>query len=271
MTLRLSGLHLYPVKSCSGLSPSEWAVERFGLRHDRRWMVVTPDGRALTQRELPFLALVRPTIAAPGLLLEAPGQPPHQTPLEPVGGRRRLVQVWGDRVEAWLPDPAADRWFTRYLGQEVCLAYFPEGALRPVDPDYAREGVVTAFADGFPFLLATTASLQDLNGRLREPLPMNRFRPNLVVSGSLPFAEDLWRRIRVGSLEFDVAKPCARCVITTTDQETAERGVEPLRTLATYRRKGEGVLFGQNLTHRGEGMLRVGDQVTVLSEVIAEC
>ena len=262
--MHLSALHLYPVKSCGGLGPLEWTVDRCGLRHDRRWMVVTPDGMMVTQREVAALALVRARIEPSRLVLEAPGRKPLATPIEPQGGRPQAVVIWEDRVEAWLPDPAADRWFSEFLGMDVALAFFPDSAMRPVDPDYAPERALTAFSDGFPFLLIGEASLSDLNSRLPAPLPMNRFRPNLVVSGSSPFAEDGWRRIGVGGLVFEVVKPCLRCVVTTTDQETAERGLEPLRTLATYRRLGHGVAFGQNLVHRGEGVLRVGDEVKVL-------
>ncbi len=262
--MHLESLHLYPVKSCGGLAVQLWDVERLGLRYDRRWMVVTPDGRFLSQREWPRLALVRPRVKPPDLLLDAPGQSPLVLPLEPRDGSAARVQLWGDSVQAWWAGREADGWFTSVLGIACRLAYLPDDGCRTVDRKYAPDRAVTAFTDGFPFLLLGRASLEELNRRMRAPLPMNRFRPNLVVSGSAPFAEDGWRRIRIGDIGFEVAKPCARCVMTTTDQDTGERGDEPLRTLATFRKAGGKVLFGQNLVHRGEGRLRVGDKVEVV-------
>lgn len=260
----LSGLHVYPIKSCAGIAVREWEVDLFGLRYDRRWMVVTPMGEFLTQREFPSLALVRVTIAAPHLRVTAPGAGELVTPLAPMGGRPIATRVWDDPVRAVAPDHQADAWFSDYLGFEVVLAYMPDHVVREVDRDYAPEGGQTGFADGFPFLLIGESSLADLNSRLATPLPMNRFRPNLVVSGSAPFAEDQWRRIRIGEIPMEVVKPCARCVVTTTDQATGKRaGDEPLRTLATFRRQGNGVMFGQNVVHYASGRLVVGDGVTL--------
>ena len=258
----LSALHVYPIKSCGGISVTEWEVDAFGLSFDRRWMLVTPQGRFLTQRELPALALVRVTIAPPHLRVTAPGIPELVTPLSPQGGRPVATEVWGDPMQVLAPDHKADEWFSNFLGHEVMLAYFPERMVREVDRDYAPDGGRTGFADGFPFLLAGEASLADLNARLATPLPMNRFRPNLVVSGSVPFAEDGWRRITIGGIPMQVVKPCARCVVTTTDQATGRRdGDEPLRTLSTFRRHDNKVMFGQNVVHYATGRLRVGDEV----------
>jgi len=260
--VHLSSLHIYPVKSCGGISLTESVVDAFGLQYDRRWMVVTPRGQFLTQREVPALALVRPTIAPPHLRLTAPDLPELVTALAPMGGRPVAAQVWEDQVSVVAPDHRADDWVSRAVGREVVLAYMPETVVREVDRDCAPEGGRTGFADGFPFLLAGAASLADLNSRLAVPLPMNRFRPNLVVAGSAPFAEDDWRAIRIGDIPMQVVKPCARCVVTTTDQATGRRtGDEPLRTLATFRRQDNKVMFGQNLVHYGVGILRVGDPV----------
>jgi uncharacterized protein YcbX len=264
--MELSGLMLYPVKSCGGLVVAEWEVDRFGLRHDRRWMVATPDGRLVSQRECPALALVRPEFREPHLRLTAPDLPPLIVPLHPQGGRPVMVRVWANTLRAIAPDHRADDWFSRVVGEECFLAYFPEDGERVLDPTWAPEGGTTGFADGFPFLLIGEASLGDLNDRLETPLPMNRFRPNLVVAGSSPFAEDGWGRIRVGEIPMRVVKPCARCVVTTTDQATGRRaGEEPLRTLATFRRVDGKVMFGQNVVHYATGRLRVGDPVTLES------
>lgn len=260
--MHLSAMNVYPVKSCGGIAVREWEVDAFGLRYDRRWMVATPDGRFLSQRECPALALVRPEIAPPHLRLTAPEMPELVLALNPMGGRPVLVTVWSDRVMAVAPDHKADDWISRVVGEECFLAYFPDDVIRPVDRSWAPDGGRTGFADGFPFLLIGDASLADLNGRLEIPLPMNRFRPNLVVSGGVAFAEDGWRHITIGGIPMQVVKPCARCVTTTVNQATGRRaGDEPLRTLATFRRVDGKVMFGQNVVHYGTGTLRLGDLV----------
>jgi hypothetical protein len=260
--MHLASLHLYPIKSCAGITVDEWEVDGFGLRYDRRWMVTTPRGQFVTQRECPALALVRVTMAAPHLRLEAPDMPPLITPLNPLGGRPISTMIWQDQVQVVAPDHKADDWFSRVVGQEVVLAWMPEQVVREVDRSWAPRGGRTGFADGFPFLLAGEASLTDLNSRLERPLPMNRFRPNLVVQGSGPFAEDGWRSLQIGEIPMEVVKPCARCVVTTTEQSSGRRdGDEPLRTLATFRRQDGKVMFGQNVVHYGTGMLRRGDPV----------
>ncbi len=265
MPLRLESLHVYPIKGAAGLSPDSWEVDRRGFRYDRRWMVVQPSGEFLTQRDLPELCLIRPRIETPHLVVAAPGMPELRLPLAPLGGRRIRVRVWNDRFDALLTSPEADQWFTEYLGIPAGLAWFPEDGVRPADTRYAPPDTPVSFADAFPFLVISQASLDDLNARLPQPLPMNRFRPNIVVSGSGPFAEDGWRRIRVGELELDLVKPCARCVVTTTDQLTGKREKEPLRTLATYRRVDGKVMFGQNALHDRPGRLARHDAITVLA------
>jgi MOSC domain-containing protein len=262
--LRLASLHASPTKSCGGLSPADWDVDDFGLRYDRRWMVVTPAGDFITQREQPRLALVRPELSDGSLVLRAPGMSEAALPLVPINRERMKVQVWGDITEGVPVSPEAAQWLSRFLGELVQLVWMPDDVIRQTDPDYAL-GHRVSYADGFGFLLIGEASLTELNRRLEKPLPMNRFRPNLVVSGSEPFAEDQWRELRLGALELTVVKPCARCVTTTTNQDTAERGVEPLRTLATFRKRNGQVMFGQNLVHRGTGRLAVGAPVQVVS------
>ncbi len=261
--VKLASMHVYPIKSCAGISVEAWEVDDFGLRYDRRWMVVTAQGQFLTQRELPAFAQVRAAIAPPHLRVTAPGQGELVVALEPLGGRPIATRVWEDALAVVAPDHTADAWFSDYLGHEVMLAYMPERVVRPVDAHYAPDGGRASFADGFPFLLVGEASLTALNARLATPVPMNRFRPNLVVSGSGPFAEDDWRHITIGCIPMQVVKPCARCVVTTTDQETLERGQEPLRTLAAFRRQEQKVMFGQNVVHYGTGVLRVGDVVAI--------
>ncbi len=271
-TPHLSALHVYPLKSASGLSLGEAAVEPWGLAGDRRWLVVDGAGGFLTQRQLPRLALVH-TEPLPdgGLRVSAPGMAPLDVAVpEPVA--TTAVRIWRDKVEAVPAAPEADAWLGAFLDSEVSLVHLDDPARRrPIDPDYARPGETVSFADGFPLLLTSTASLDALNalisaGRFPDeaPLPMDRFRPNAVVSGTEPWAEDGWRRVRIGEVAFRVVKPCSRCVITTTDQRTARRGREPLRTLAEHRRFGEKLVFGQNLIPERPGTVRVDDPFSVL-------
>jgi uncharacterized protein YcbX len=257
--LRLTGLTTYPIKSAAGVPLSTWDVDDFGLRHDRRWMVIDDRGQAITQRELPRLALVRPTLHTDCLLVEAPGMPPLELPLQPAWSVTTTATVWDDVcTAAWLGDHSAE-WFSAALGRSCSLVYMPDSTVRPANPAFAPADTRVSFADAFPFLIISEESLADLNARMPVPLPMNRFRPNLVIAGGSPFIEDILEQFTIGGIEFRRAKPCDRCVIPTTDQETGERGKEPLRTLATYRKQGRKVFFGQNLVHSGIGHLKVGD------------
>jgi MOSC domain-containing protein len=260
----LSGLHIYPIKSAGGISLEAWEVDERGLHHDRRWMLVDASGRFMSQRRFPKMALIGVRIEPDFLLVEAPEMPPLEVPLLPPPANRMLAQVWSDLVEVSTVGGDADRWFGEYLGVSCTLVHLPDESIRPVDPAYGGARDRVGLADGFPFLLISEASLADLNVRLERPVPMNRFRPNLVVGGCEPFAEDDWRSVRIGSITLRAVKPCARCTITTVDQETAATGKEPLRTLARFRRAGNKVLFGQNLIHDTTGTLRVGDPVEVV-------
>lgn len=263
----LSEINVYPLKSAAGRSHERANVVATGFEDDRQWLVVDPSGHFLTQREEPRLCLIRAEPDAGGLTLSAPGAPTFRVP-PPAGGAVKRVSVWNDSVDALPAGPDAAAWLTSFLGAPYELVRMPRPSARQVDLAYASPGDTVGFADAFPFLLISQASLDELNRRLAErgeaALPMNRFRPNLVVAGTEPFAEDGWRRVAIGGIEFRVCKPCARCAITTVDQASAATGLEPLRTLATFRRQGSKVMFGQNLIHAGEGELRVGDEVTLL-------
>jgi uncharacterized protein len=265
----VTALHVYPVKSARGLAVDDAEVGDRGFEGDRRFMVVDARGRFLTQRKLPRMALLEVALEDGGarLRLSAEGAGGFTVPSRPERGQlhtvTRTVEVWRDRVLALAlgPEPAA--WLSRFLGVPCALVYMPEATQRRVDPDYAPEDARVGFADGFPFLLASTDSLAEL-ARRGADVPMSRFRPNLVVSGAAPFAEDTWKTVRIGEVTFEVCKPCSRCAITTTDQLTGVVGQEPLATLRTFRRAGREVRFGQNLVHRGRGHVRVGDGVTTL-------
>lgn len=262
-SVRLAGLYVYPIKSCGGVAVREWEVDERGPRHDRRWMLVDETGRFMSQRRYPRMALIRVRLERDYLVVSAPGMSSLRVPLHLPNGKPMLASVWEDLVETLPVSDDVDRWFGEFLGTRCKLVHMPDESVRPVDPDYGRVGDRVGLADGFPFLLISDASLTDLNSRLEQPLPMNRFRPNLVVAGCEPFAEDDWKRIRIGSIGLRVVKPCARCAITTVDQGTGITGKEPLRTLATFRKVGTKVHFGQNLIHDEVGILRVGDHVEV--------
>jgi uncharacterized protein len=263
VTLRLTGLVIYPIKSARGIALQESVVDAFGLRYDRRWMVVNPSGEFLSQRTHPRLALVTPEIDGDLLRISAPEMPPLELPLRPMDTVRSRVAVWRDICPAsWLGEDAAG-WFSEFLNCACSLVHMADSVVRPADPEFAPPGTRVSFADGFPFLLISEESLADLNRRLTEPLPMNRFRPNLIVAGGDAYVEDQWQSIEIGQIPMRVVKSCGRCVVTTTDQSTAERGKEPLRTLATYRHREGEVMFGQNVLHEVGGRLAVGDPVVV--------
>lgn len=259
----LTGIFIYPVKSLGGIELTECAVEERGLRHDRRWMLVDRNGMFLTQRKLPHLACVRVGIEEDGLRCDARGMPPLSIRFEPPPAGPVQVQVWRSGCAALPVGPEADAWFTAVAGQPCRLVFMPEGTRRSVDPKHAGPDDIVSFADGYPILVISEASLAELNSRLPDPLPMDRFRPNLVVRGIPAHAEDAWGRAHFPGAILQGAKPCGRCTVTTVDQASGEpRGPEPLRTLARYRRDAGGeVLFGQNLLVARTGMVCVGDEI----------
>lgn len=273
--MHLSGLFIYPVKSLRGCTVEQAVVDPLGLSGDRRFMVVDENGRFLTQRVLPRMALVTTALSGDTLTLSADHAGNMSVARAPdPGAPLRKVSVWGS--EGLLAEDCGDaaaQWLADFLQTQCRLVRIGPKFMRPVlKPDVAGPGDLVTFADGYPFLVITEASLADVNDRLvaqgGEALPMDRFRPNLVVAGATAFAEDTWTRFRVGTVKFHASGPCARCPITTTDQQTGVRGKEPLRTLATYRRSTTdptNVNFGQNLIHETKaGCLRVGDPVEVI-------
>ena len=248
--VQITALNIYPVKSCRGIALTQARVTATGFAHDREWLVVKPDGQFLTQRERPQLAQVETAIEADKLILRKPGGPELSLPLD-LTGPAAEVTLWGDRCAAFDAGDEAAAWLTEHLGKPARLVRFDQRRKRPSSPEWTggREAL-NQFSDGFPWLLISQASLDELNGRLEQPLPMNRFRPNIVVDGLPPFGEDSVIDFIAGDVTLRVSKPCTRCAITTTDQLTGERSSEePLRTLKEYRfdRALRGVAFGQNL------------------------
>ena len=261
----VQSLWLYPLKSARGIPLREMPLHARGPAGDRRWMLIDDRGVMLSQRDLPRMVLIDVEISADALSCSAPGMPPICVSIPLPGSTPRLTaRLFDNDVDVQLAADSAHTWFTRFLGASCRLVYQPDDAFRQVNRIYARKGVGVSLADGFPLLLIGQGSLDDLNRRLAVPVEMRRFRPNLVVAGSEPFAEDTWRRIRVGDVEFSLAKPCARCSIPAVDPDTAAVGKEPTRTLATFRRRNSDIFFGWNLVAAAPGTLRIGDPVTVL-------
>jgi len=259
----LSSLVIYPVKSAGGIPVERWELDAFGLRFDRRWMVVDPRGRMITQRTHPRLALARPALEGDRLVIRGPELQPLSLPLHPAETVGTRVSIWSDQCAALWQGETAARWFSDLLGAEVALVYMPETTWRPAGPAVTPPASRVSFADAYPMLLLSEESLGELNRRLPAPLPMNRFRPNLVIRDVPAFGEDALDEFVIGEIGFRAVKPCDRCVLTTTDQDTGERGVEPLRTLATFRKWDGKVWFGQNVAHQGTGRLAVGMAVRV--------
>lgn len=244
----ISQLAIYPVKSLRQVIVQSASIDMCGLQHDRRWMVVDAQGQMLTQRKMPRMCLVQPELKNGGLYLQTATMPPLVVS-NPLINTKRMVTVWKDSCGALDCGDDAAQWLSRFLEVECRLVYFPDDEVRDVDQDYAQPGDRTAFSDGFPVLLTSQPSLDDLNSRITSSggsVPMARFRPNIVVAGCAPYAEDGWKVLKIGELVLRIVKPCSRCVIPGIDIATGERGEEPTRTLLKYRKRGNKIYFGQN-------------------------
>jgi uncharacterized protein len=283
--MRLSSIHTYPVKSCHRIDRESATVRPWGLAGDRRWLIADGEGRMLTQREEPGLARLSPSIVDGSLLLRAAGRPDLTVPA-PAADELTEVTVWNTPVGLSPAGEDADAWLSEALDRKVRLYHLDDPTRRPVDPAYGAPADRVSLADGYPLLLANSASLAAVNDWIAAerrlgpapqaspaaesphewPLPMTRFRPNVVVEGAPAWAEDAWLggRLRIGEVTFRAPKPCGRCVVTTTDQESGARGREPLRTLGRHRNVGQKLLFGLNLIPDGTGEIRVGDEVAVV-------
>jgi uncharacterized protein YcbX len=269
--ITLTGLFIYPVKSLGGISMPAAELTPQGLRHDRRWLIVDERNRFLTQREHAEMALLAVEPAHNGFLLRHRQRPdllPLYIPFEATPDKTLFVTIWDDMVFAWRGAPEADEWLSDALGRTCKLVYMSDMVRRDVEPDKPElnpAGTLVSFADGYPYLLASEESLAKLNDQLTKPVPMNRFRPNLVVRGAAADAEMQWAGFQIAGNAFRSVRGCGRCVVTTIDQETAQKNLstEPLRTLATYRKQGNKIMFGQNVTGPASGQLRVGDAVVL--------
>ena len=259
--LTLSEIWIYPIKSLGGIKLTSTQVMPKGLKYDRRWMLIDENNRFMTQRVLAPMALFKLALESDKLVITFKGDsinlPFNHTyneiPLE--------VTIWDDKVMANEVSEEYSDWFSKYLGLKCKLVYFPETNARPVDPRYKVNDEHVSLADAYPFLIIGQSSLDDLNKRLEIPVPMNRFRPNFVFIGGEPYEEDSWRNFTIGNNRYVGVKPCARCVLTTVNQDTAEKGTEPLKTLSKYRRVANKVLFGQNVVALDFGNIAVGDKI----------
>jgi uncharacterized protein YcbX len=264
----LTHIYIYPIKSLGGNSLQKAKVEERGLQYDRRWMLVDKNGMFLTQREYPQMALLQVNIKDD--MLEVSHKIKKISNLQlPISNNRStddiVVNIWNDVVIAKDVNKDSNLWFSEALGIDCQLVMMDENSDRLTNRKYTPDPKQVSFADAYPFLIIGQESLNELNRRLKEPLPMNRFRPNFVFSGGEPFIEDTWKDFMIGNLKFRAVKLCARCVVTTVNQDTAEKAKEPLETLAKFRKVGNNVNFGQNVIAYNDGVVKVGDKITSLT------
>ena len=266
--MQITALNIYPIKGCRGVPLTSSVVDRIGLAGDRRLMLVDGANRFISQREVASLATVVPTLENGTLVVSAPGRETFRIDIDRDGPPRDVWIWWEHAITAADQGDVAAQWFSDAIGSPVRLVAFGNRARNPIDPQYApRIEAETAFTDGYPIMAMLQESLDDLNRRLAEPVPVQRFRPSIVIAGAKAWSEDDWMAMKLGDLDCDAVKPCARCVVTTTDQVSGARNPrqEPLRTLATFRTiPGLGAIFGQNVVPRGTGMLHVGDTVELM-------
>jgi len=264
--LSVSQLFIYPIKSLGGIELSSAEVDIRGLKNDRRWMLVDNNNQFMTQRENHAMALLKTAILNDRILISNKHKPDERIhiPVAITNSKKIRVRVWNDDCDVLEADASINNWFTHQLEQECKLVYMPEDSLRVVDTNYASGEEITSFTDGYPILLLGQASLDDLNSRLEEKLPINRFRPNIVFSGGKPYEEDEMEQFIINGINFFGVKLCARCPIPTIDQESAVKNKEPLKTFSTYRQLNNKIYFGQNLLHKGKGIIHVNDSIEVL-------
>ncbi|AWW31278.1 MOSC domain-containing protein [Echinicola strongylocentroti] len=264
--MQVQDIYIYPIKSLGGIRLDEAEVLTKGFRWDRRWMLVDDTGTFMTQRALPIMALLQVNLNDQGLEVLHKLHP-HQKiniPFTPETDQLMEVSVWDDVVSGQIVNPEVDHWFSKMLATPCHLVFMPENTTRSIKEKYAVNDETVSFADAMPYLLISQASLDDLNQRLELAVPMERFRPNIVISGCEAFEEDGWEQLQIGKCTFKVTKPCARCVMTTVDQQTGTKGKEPLKTLSTYRLKDKKVLFGQNMIALERGRVKIGDKVNII-------
>ncbi|MGG9972598.1 MOSC domain-containing protein [Ferruginibacter sp. SUN002] len=263
--MQVSQLYIYPIKSLGGISITSAELTDRGFKYDRRWMLIDKKNNFLTQREFPQMALLQVTLTASGLQVSHKiNNQSIYIPFLPETNELVQATVWSFTGKAQVMSSVVNEWFTEMLSIPCRLVYMPDETRRKVNSYYAINKDITSLSDGYPMLMIGEASLEDLNKRLDDPVPMNRFRPNIVFKGGQPFEEDIMAAFMINGIDFYGVKLCSRCVVTTINQNTAEKNKEPLKTLSTYRKKNFNIYFGQNVIHGGLGTINVGDSITIL-------
>lgn len=260
----LTDIYIYPVKSLAGIRVSSWPVNEKGLLHDRKWMLIDSNNQFLSQRRVPKMVLIKTELTENQLILSTESSGSISLDLSPKNGSEIISTIWSDQCLSKTISKQADQWLSDFLGIECKLVYQPDEVVRSVDPDYAKQGDKVNFSDGFPFLITSEASLDSLNQAMGLELPMQRFRPNLVISQCKSYAEDSWREIAINNISFRLPKPCSRCSVPTIDTETAETNKEPLTTLSRLRKWNNQVYFGQNALHNDSGELSINSPVEII-------
>jgi len=264
---KISSLFIYPIKSLGGISLDSSFVNPKGLEHDRAWMLVDEAGRFLTQREHRRMALLHTSLETQGFCItDKISGSTISIPKKLETGERIMVTVWDDQCPALVADNSINQWFSERLEHKCRLVFMPEDSIRQVDPEHCRQVEHTRFTDGYPILLVSASAMTELNEKTGLNQDIRQFRPNIVVEETAAHAEDGWSEIKLGSIQFYIAKACERCVVTTIDPETSEAGPEPLRSLASYRKKNKKIYFGQNMIALGEGTIAIGDRLEILQK-----
>jgi len=260
--LTLSEIFIYPIKSLGGISVDSAVAEERGLKYDRRYLLVDENGMFITQRDFPQLALLKLSFTDNGFqVLSTKDGSGTAIPFQSDSKEIISVTIWDDVCNAVHVSKDLDNWFSEAINKKCSLVYMPDKEKRIVEKKYINEEHIVSFADAYPYLIIGQSSLDDLNERLDNPIPMNRFRTNFVFTGGKPYEEDNWKDFKIGDLKFKAVKPCARCIITTTNQETAERGVEPLKTFSEYRKVNNKIMFGMNVVCNQNGTVSVNQKI----------
>lgn len=264
--ISLTGIRTYPVKSLAGILQESIEVQPQGLKDDRLYMLVDENGLFITQRKYPQLALIKVQQVAYGFSFFVENQLILTIEDSNFQMETLKVKIWNDECVGLVANEKVNQWFSQFLGFPVKLIKYNHQAPRPIDPLFSQPKDIVSFADGFPLLVISQASLNDLNSKLELPVSMNNFRPNIIVNGCDAYAEDNWKQIRIGEVVFDAVKRCSRCVLTTVDPKTgikSDKG-QPLKTLSQYRKEDGGVLFGMNLIPRSKGLIRINDNLEII-------
>ena len=263
---KISELWIYPIKSLPGIKIHQSKVFDKGFQYDRRWMLIDRSRHFISQRTHPKLALLHLEIISNQLIISQ-GTTTHAIPMVPPSpGSPILVKIWDDEVKAHAFDQTADDWFSSFLQEPCKLVFFPEENSRPADPAFGPNHEVS-FADAFPYLLVMQSSLDDLNARLKNPVSVKRFRPNIVIQGGIPLEEDRYETIKIGKVRFKAVKPCSRCQVPSINPQTGILEKEPLKTLSLYRKKNRQIYFGMNLVALDPGEIKTGDEVTLMGNL----